>query len=299
MVLLSDLPPPPQISHPWLRTIYRWSVDTRVVLPATIAYILAVQVANYRNRSLPTKPRAATAPKPRKQWTAFDIFVVLHNIALTLFSGFTFLSILPLVINNFRKRPFIEGFCDLDKSWSNAGVSMWIWIFYISKYYELLDTFILLTKGKQSSFLQTFHHAGSILSMWLQAATKLSFGWVFVLFNSFIHTVMYAYYTLTCFGYQPTWKRLLTRMQIMQFLVGDPIGIAYFVIPECASREDGTKVEVIPGYPVSLHSFIRLSGAITIVFVAFLVLLFWDFSAKTYGAKGPVPTKPVKTRKQA
>lgn len=299
MVLLVDLPPPPQLGHPWLRAAYKWSLDLRIVIPTIIAYILAVQVANYRNKSIPIRPKDGSL-KTKKQWTAFEIFVVLHNMALTLFSGLTFASVLPLLINNFRTRPFIEGFCDLDKSWSNSGIAMWVWIFYISKYYELLDTFVLLSKGKQSSFLQTFHHAGSIISMWLQAATKLSFGWIFVLFNSFIHTVMYAYYTLTCFGYQPSWKRLLTRMQITQFLVGDPIGIAYFLIPGCASQEDGTKVEIIPGYPVSLHNFVRTAGGITIVFVASLVLLFWDFSAKTYGVKQSVEqTKPVKAKKQA
>ena len=221
MVLLIDLPPPPQLSHPWLRTVYKWSLDLRVVVPTIIAYVLAVQVANYRNKTVPLKPKGNIL-KPKKQWTAFEIFVVLHNLALTVFSGITFVNVFILFINNFRTRPLIEGFCDLDKTWSNSGVGMWIWIFYLSKYYELLDTFILLSKGKQSSFLQTFHHAGSIISMWLQAATRLSFGWVFVFFNSFIHTVMYTYYTLTCFGYQPSWKRLLTRMQITQFLVGDP-----------------------------------------------------------------------------
>lgn len=299
MVLLIDLPPPPQLSHPWLRTVYKWSLDLRVVVPTIIAYVLAVQVANYRNKTVPLKPKGNIL-KPKKQWTAFDIFVVLHNLALTVFSGITFVNVFILFINNFRTRPLLEGFCDLDKTWSNSGVAMWIWIFYLSKYYELLDTFILLSKGKQSSFLQTFHHAGSIISMWLQAATRLSFGWVFVLFNSFIHTVMYTYYTLTCFGYQPSWKRLLTRMQIIQFLVGDPLAMVYFLIPECASKEDGTKVEIIPGYPVSLHNFVRLGGAITIGFVALLVPLFWDFSAKTYGTKPVGQTKPIiKAKKQA
>jgi hypothetical protein len=35
-------------------------------------------------------------------------------------------------------------------------------IFYISKYYEFLDTWVLVMKGKAPSFLQIYHHVGCI-----------------------------------------------------------------------------------------------------------------------------------------
>ena len=48
----------------------------------------------------------------------------------------------------------------------NEGLAFYGWLFYISKFYEVLDTLIILAKGKQSSTLQTYHHAGAMLAMW-------------------------------------------------------------------------------------------------------------------------------------
>lgn len=42
--------------------------------------------------------------------------------------------------------------------------------------------------------------------------------WYTITANSFIHTVMYLYYFLGCFGIKPWWGRLLTQMQLIQFL---------------------------------------------------------------------------------
>lgn len=153
----------------------------------------------------------------------------------------------------------------------------------MSKYYELADTAILLIKGKPSSFLQTFHHSGSIMGMWLMTTTHAPAAWIFVLFNSFIHSIMYFYYTLTCLGYRPAWKRLLTSMQIVQFLIGNPLGLIYAFLPGCLP------VEIIPPENVIgqiLGSQLRSLYACLFVntfFVSSLVILFTDFSRKTYG----------------
>jgi hypothetical protein len=174
-------------------------------------------------------------------------------------------------------------FCDVEKKTFAAGVHFWVWNFYVSKYYELLDTAILLMKGKPSSFLQTFHHSGSIIGMWVMTTTHAPAAWIFVLFNSFIHTIMYFYYTLTCLGYRPTWKRILTTMQITQFLVGNPLGLIYAVLPGCLP------LEIIPPENVIgqiLGSQLRSLYACLFVntfFISSLVVLFTDFSRKTYG----------------
>jgi hypothetical protein len=171
----------------------------------------------------------------------------------------------------------------VEKKTFAAGVNFWVWNFYVSKYYELADTAILLIKGKPSSFLQTFHHSGSIIGMWVMTTTHAPAAWIFVLFNSFIHTIMYFYYTLTCLGYRPTWKKILTTMQIIQFLVGNPLGLIYAVLPGCLP------LEVIPPENVIgqiLGSQLRSLYAclfINTFFISSLVILFTDFSRKTYG----------------
>lgn len=72
----------------------------------------------------------------------------------------------------------------------NEGLAYYGWIFYLSKFYEVLDTFIILAKGKPSSTLQTYHHAGAMMCMWAGIRYMSSPIWVFVLVNSFIHALM-------------------------------------------------------------------------------------------------------------
>ncbi|KAJ3498664.1 hypothetical protein NLG97_g953 [Lecanicillium saksenae] len=104
----------------------------------------------------------------------------------------------------------------------NEGLAYYGWIFYMSKFYEVLDTFIIIAKGKPSSTLQTYHHAGAMLSMWAGMRYMSAPIWLFVLFNSFIHALMYTYYTATTLSTRvPVLvKRTLTTMQISQFIVG-------------------------------------------------------------------------------
>ncbi|EWY98559.1 hypothetical protein FOYG_02985 [Fusarium oxysporum NRRL 32931] len=114
----------------------------------------------------------------------------------------------------------------------NEGLAYYGWIFYLSKFYEVLDTFIILAKGKLSSTLQTYHHAGAMLCMWAGMRYMSAPIWQFVLINSFIHSLMYFYYTLTAFNIRvPTpVKRTLTSMQITQFLVGASNTVAHSFI---------------------------------------------------------------------
>ena len=72
----------------------------------------------------------------------------------------------------------------------NEGLAYYGWIFYLSKFYEVLDTFIILAKGKPSSTLQTYHHAGAMMCMWAGIRFMSAPIWVFVLVNSFIHALM-------------------------------------------------------------------------------------------------------------
>lgn len=135
----------------------------------------------------------------------------------------------------------------------NEGLAYYGWIFYLSKFYEVLDTFIILAKGKYSSTLQTYHHAGAMMCMWAGMRYMSAPIWMFVLVNSFIHALMvsrdptpcwccigslkkanplflqYTYYTLTAFSIKVPMgiKRTLTTMQITQFLVGASYAMAH------------------------------------------------------------------------
>ncbi|KAK5047724.1 hypothetical protein LTR84_006389 [Exophiala bonariae] len=110
---------------------------------------------------------------------------------------------------------------DVGRIW-NEGLAFYGWIFYLSKFYEVIDTFIILAKGKKSSFLQTYHHAGAMLSMWAGIRYMSPPIWMFVLVNSAIHAIMYTFYLMSTIGVRvPKWfKQTLTTLQISQFVVG-------------------------------------------------------------------------------
>ncbi|KAF4516755.1 hypothetical protein B566_EDAN004594 [Ephemera danica] len=99
-----------------------------------------------------------------------------------------------------------------------------VWMYYMAKYTELLDTvfFVLRKKQNQVSFLHLYHHCMMIVCGYI--GTKFlagGHGTFLGLINSFVHIIMYGYYLLAALGpqYQKYlwWKRHITRMQMVQF----------------------------------------------------------------------------------
>jgi hypothetical protein len=120
---------------------------------------------------------------------------------------------------------------DVGRIW-NEGLAFYGWLFYLSKFYEVIDTAIILAKGKKSSFLQTYHHAGAMLCMWAGIRYMSPPIWMFVLVNSGIHAIMYTFYLCTVIRV-PVPKKLkqtLTTMQITQFVVGASYAFAHLFI---------------------------------------------------------------------
>lgn len=78
---------------------------------------------------------------------------------------------------------------DVGRIWGE-GLAFYGWLFYLSKFYEVLDTFVILAKGKQTSELQMFHHAGVMLCMWAGIRYMSPPIWMFVFINSGLHTLM-------------------------------------------------------------------------------------------------------------
>ncbi|KAI9660521.1 MAG: hypothetical protein M1821_009872 [Bathelium mastoideum] len=138
---------------------------------------------------------------------------------------------------------------DVGRLW-NEGLAFWGWLFYLSKFYEVVDSFILILKGKKSSSLQIYHHAGAMTAMWAGIRYMSPPIWMFVCVNSFIHTWMYGYYTASALRFRvPIWfKRTLTTCQILQFVVGAlfaathlfvsysvPVSTPYYIFTNMAS----------------------------------------------------------------
>ena len=78
---------------------------------------------------------------------------------------------------------------DVGRMW-NEGLAYYGWLFYLSKFYEVVDTLAILAKGKNSSLLQTFHHAGAMMCVWAGIRYMSPPIWMFVFINSGLHALM-------------------------------------------------------------------------------------------------------------
>ncbi|EKD20547.1 putative GNS1/SUR4 family protein [Drepanopeziza brunnea f. sp. 'multigermtubi' MB_m1] len=249
----------PPISIP--PSIYNAALDVKVPVTVAIVYALTVTILNKANRDRGMRPWAISKTKPffwfvvahnvflalYSAWTFVGMFGALQRV-LPSWNGFG--NITPLVDslckmhgphglgNAVSYNPAISQWIstspsvflseagtpagtDVGRLW-NEGLAFYGWLFYLSKFYEVLDTAIILAKGKRSSTLQKYHHAGAMMCMWAGIRFMSPPIWMFVFVNSAIHAMMYTYYTLAAFSIHvpQSIKQSLTTMQITQFLVG-------------------------------------------------------------------------------
>ncbi|CAM1505609.1 Fc.00g112460.m01.CDS01 [Cosmosporella sp. VM-42] len=272
--------------------IFTAALDPKVPLTIAVAYAVTVKALNVYNRSHGKKPWAISKTRPffafvvlhnvflavYSAWTFWgmlggmrrsivnptgplglagtaDSFCRLHGSA-GLGNSVYYDETTSTFVSAAESASIVNGIPDNaqgGRMWTE-GLAYYGWIFYLSKFYEVLDTFIILAKGKPSSILQTYHHAGAMLSMWAGMRYMSAPIWMFVLINSFIHSLMYFYYTLTAFSVRvPTpIKRTLTSMQITQFLVGASYAMVHsfvsFTVPVTITTSSSVPVEA-PAMP--------------------------------------------------
>nr|XP_018902304.1 PREDICTED: elongation of very long chain fatty acids protein 4-like [Bemisia tabaci] len=145
------------------------------------------------------------------------------------------------------------------------------WNYLMLKVTDLLATvfFVLRKKQSQISFLHVYHHTQMVFIAW--AYLKYLKGEHFVLIgalNAFVHVVMYSYYFLAALGPSVQkylfWKRYITKLQIVQFLMV----LAYF----CAL------IWFRCGIQRSLAIYCGLN-------VFFFLILFLNFYSNAYNKK--------------
>ncbi|PVV05281.1 hypothetical protein BB560_000205 [Smittium megazygosporum] len=208
-----------------------------------------------------------------KNGPIFNFFVLAHNVALALYSMYTFYNSVSLFISTALEEGLESAYCDSNFTCMNNGLFKLSYLFYLSKYYEVIDTAIILLKGRRSSTLQTYHHAGAILCMWIDVNNALASVFYFVIVNSFVHSVMYTYFAFSSLGFYLPGKQYLTSLQITQFLCGFVYAVYYALKPNCASPSQ------------------RFGTWVNIAYLLPLTYLFFDFAFRTYGKKKPSSKK--------
>jgi hypothetical protein len=69
-------------------------------------------------------------------------------------------------------------FCDTERRLTTGGQIFWILIFFYSKYYELLDTVIIVLKKRPLIFLHVYHHCITIILTLLMLDNMVAVQWL-------------------------------------------------------------------------------------------------------------------------
>ena len=144
-------------------------------------------------------------------------FSLVHNLFLQLFSLYTFINLLNVFIHN-------AVYAGPQYYFNIPGVENVLFWFYLSKYYEFIDTFILYAKKREPIFLQKFHHMGATFIWHLGYVYKLDAIFFASLLNSGVHSIMYLYYFCSMYpiiGHKiRKYKTYITSVQIAQLAYG-------------------------------------------------------------------------------
>lgn len=217
--------------------VYEWTLQAWVPVAFSIIYYI---VAHGANKFTGAKRGVSSGTDLTKGdgllAKALRILVISHNAFLAVYSGWTFINMLPVVGNFLYVGARSAGFeglklalCSIPTN--TVTLAPYAWLFYISKYYEVVDSMILVIKGKPVSNLQSYHHAGALLAMWIAYRYQSQAVWVFVTFNSGVHTAMYSYYFSSAMKlpFPSTLKRNLTTLQIAQITSGVILTNLYWI----------------------------------------------------------------------
>lgn len=272
-------------------------MDIRVPIAIAGTYATLVHIAN-RFRKTNKEPLAICKTK------FFKWFVLAHNIGLCIYSAWTCVGMTAGIyrtvfelsriaisqttsasgVNDYLKgnsglissesSGFWRSMCDTNDGIWERGLAYYGYLFYLSKFYEVFDTIIILAKGRQSSMLQTYHHAGAMLSMWAGIRFASPPIWIFVVFNSLIHTIMYFYYTISALKIKvpSILKRALTTAQICQFVFGGSFAIMHvFVYYFKSSTGEYSPCLDNPGKVFALAFNVTYLAPLTYLFVMFWI----------------------------
>jgi len=146
--------------------------------------------------------------------------MIIHNLFLCFASFFVALLII-LELLSFREKGYnwFRIYCSLNYQEQQNFLTLLYYINYLLKYYELIDTIFLALKHKPIGFLHAYHHPATLVLTWGQLVDATGVQWVVILLNLFVHCVMYFYYGLSAMKIEVPFKKIVTILQILQFII--------------------------------------------------------------------------------
>eukprot|EP01119_Soliformovum_irregulare_P002403 TRINITY_DN1265_c0_g1_i2.p1 TRINITY_DN1265_c0_g1~~TRINITY_DN1265_c0_g1_i2.p1 ORF type:complete len:314 (+),score=69.79 TRINITY_DN1265_c0_g1_i2:63-944(+) len=174
------------------------------VLSITIGYFLTIYLLHSYMKSRP----------------AFNLkpLFAIHNAFLSAISLILFLLLVEAVGSKWWEHGLRYTVCS-PRMFDDRRLEVYYYINYLIKYYELIDTLFLVLMKKPLEFLHVYHHSATMLLCYSQLIGNTTVQWVPITLNLFVHVVMYYYYARVALGARIWWKKYLTTLQILQFII--------------------------------------------------------------------------------
>ena len=150
----------------------------------------------------------------------FTAIAFAHNALLCIGSLWMHILVYRAVISVSRSNSFSETICNPRDAPLPPIVSQTFVVFYLSKFYELLDSVILALRSRRLTLLHVWHHSSVIFEVFAWRHFRFSLGLYGMWFNTLVHIVMYAYYACTLYKIPFPFKKYITTTQICQFITG-------------------------------------------------------------------------------
>ena len=147
--------------------------------------------------------------------------LIAWNLVLALFSILGAIRLWPEFIAAIYRDGIEHNICTNDFTY--GVTACWMYLFVISKFSELLDTFFIVIRKQNLIFLHRYHHATVLIYSWFSIHDFYSStGSWFGIINFTIHGAMYSYYTLKALRFNiPKWVNIvITSSQLSQMVIG-------------------------------------------------------------------------------
>jgi hypothetical protein len=221
-----------QESQPWYTRHTRQLSDLIIVLPnwvpiavVSVYFVLVMWHLYVRSAASKQVARERTGPGSATNHVLVAWNYFLHLISAVMLVGF--LRHMSLFVG--QGKGLMPLVCDAEPLFSpDETITFWSHMFMWSKFPELIDTLLLVRRGRGVLFLHWYHHITVLLYCWM--VTKIKYpGVIFATMNAAVHTIMYYYYARMAQGVRPAFGKVLTSVQLGQMGVG-VICVVYFTM---------------------------------------------------------------------
>lgn len=222
--------------------------------------------------------------KGRKPYDGIKPLIIVYNAAMVLLNCYFVVAFLSKSYLGGGYNLLCQGINYEARDEVTMSMLTLCWWYLMVRIADFLDTifFVLRKKDSHISFLHVVHHILVVFNGWYGLAYGAdghsAFG---IIFNSFVHVVMYSYYFLSLMGPSVQkylwWKRYLTQFQLAQFV----ILFFHMTIP----------LFIDCGYPLA-QMFITLPQGV------FFFVMFMNFYIKSY-CNRKRPTHRVESKSKA